>query len=89
MSSTCKFVSKFVSKNSLFRLNNNMLWYWKVVDVFSAITRAGHKLHTQVFYDTLKLTPKNGWQEIQKKALAKEINLRYYGDGDVSIFLGN
>lgn len=49
------------------------------------ITRAGHKLHTQVFYDTLKLTPRNGSHEIQNKALSKEINLRYYGDGDVGL----
>ena len=51
---------------------------------FSGIRRGGHDLHSEMFYDTLKLTPKNGLHEIQNRALSKEINLRYYGNGDVS-----
>lgn len=48
------------------------------------ISRAGHQINTKLYFDTLKVTPKNGFQEIQDRALEKEINLRYYGDGDVS-----
>ncbi|KAL4235543.1 hypothetical protein ACF0H5_003940 [Mactra antiquata] len=51
------------------------------------IKTAGHTVHTQTFFDTLKITPNIKQSEIQSKAEDKMINLRYYIDGDVGISL--
>jgi len=51
------------------------------------IRRAGHRVNNELFFDTLKITPITCKQaDIHSRALDREINLRYYGDGDVSLF---
>lgn len=52
--------------------------------LFVGISEAGHTVNNEIFYDTLKITPKNGADEIRQKAQQKMINLRYFSDGDVS-----
>ncbi|XP_052775459.1 glycine dehydrogenase (decarboxylating), mitochondrial-like isoform X2 [Mya arenaria] len=52
------------------------------------IRRAGHKVKTKVFFDTLKFSPVSLKQsDIHARALDMGINLRYYGDGDVGLSL--
>ena len=38
------------------------------------------------FFDTLKVTPSTSVDDIRMRAEAKEINLRYFPDGDVRLF---
>lgn len=51
------------------------------------IKRAGHTLKSKTFFDTVKFQPATSQQDIRKKAEAKEINIRYFDDGCVSIAL--
>jgi len=53
--------------------------------ILSGIKRAGHTINNDLFFDTLKITPKKNQAEIHHKAIAKQMNLRYFGDGDVSL----
>lgn len=50
----------------------------------AGITQAGHTLYSSKFFDTVKFLPKTGQQHIREKAVAHEINLRYFQDGCVS-----
>lgn len=45
--------------------------------------KAGHTLKTNMFFDTIKFTPRNGQNEIIHRANKHKINLRYYLDGSV------
>ena len=46
---------------------------------------AGHTVHNELFFDTLKVTPASGAAAaVRARAEAKRINLRYFADGDVS-----
>lgn len=45
--------------------------------------KAGHTLKTNMFFDTIKFTPRNGQNEIIHRANKHRINLRYYLDGSV------
>lgn len=55
-----------------------------VLFLLTGIKRAGHTVNNNLFFDTLKITPKTKQADIHHRAIAKQINLRYYGDGDVS-----
>lgn len=50
----------------------------------SGVKRSGHKVNSEVFFDTVKFLPKNGQAEIKKRAEEKKINLRYFDDGQVN-----
>lgn len=47
------------------------------------VKKAGHTLKTNMFFDTIKFTPRNGQNEIIHRANKHKINLRYYLDGSV------
>lgn len=51
----------------------------------NGISETSNKVNTKMYFDTIKITPANGIKEIKERADAKEINLRYYEDGDVGI----
>lgn len=51
------------------------------------VKKAGHTLKTNIFFDTIKFTPRNGQNEIIHRANKHKINLRYYLDGSVGISL--
>lgn len=61
--------------------------YFGTLMLAEGAKRAGHEVHTKNFFDTLKITPACGQKQIQERALEKQINLRYFGDGDVGISL--
>lgn len=49
---------------------------------------AGHTVHNELFFDTLKVTPASGAAAaVRARAEAKRINLRYFADGDVGVSL--
>ena len=72
--------------NSYFHIIPLQLLFWPVAIALtiSGIKRAGHTLHSSKFFDTLKFLPKTGQQHIRDKAIAHQINLRYFQDGCVS-----
>ena len=45
---------------------------------------AGHKVTNDLFFDTIKIHPSSPVEEIKQRAIEKEVNLRYFEDGDVS-----
>lgn len=49
----------------------------------TGVKKAGHTLKTNMFFDTIKFTPRNGQNEIIHRANKHKINLRYYLDGSV------
>ncbi|KAL5016215.1 hypothetical protein ScPMuIL_005804 [Solemya velum] len=49
------------------------------------VTRAGHDIKTDLFFDTFKFKPGSSQQEIRERAREKQINLRYYNDGHVGM----
>lgn len=51
------------------------------------VRRAGHTVHTKLYFDTLKITTTCKQSDIHSKADKKQINLRYFGDGDVGLSL--
>lgn len=40
-----------------------------------------------LFFDTLCISPKDGAAAVKRRAETKKINLRYFDDGNVSMFL--
>uniref|UniRef100_A0A7M4E9C0 Glycine decarboxylase n=1 Tax=Crocodylus porosus TaxID=8502 RepID=A0A7M4E9C0_CROPO len=51
------------------------------------LKRAGHKLHHELFFDTLKITCGCAVKEVLDKAAQRQINLRIYGDGTLGVSL--
>ncbi len=47
----------------------------------------GNVLRNGHFFDTLKIKPSLPIEEIKVRAEEKEINLRYFADGDVRLFV--
>uniref|UniRef100_A0A8C7SLR0 glycine dehydrogenase (aminomethyl-transferring) n=1 Tax=Oncorhynchus mykiss TaxID=8022 RepID=A0A8C7SLR0_ONCMY len=48
------------------------------------LKRAGHRLHSEMFFDTLKVGCSVAAKDILARAVQREINLRVYGEGVVS-----
>ncbi len=56
-----------------------------IVALFSfrtGLKSEGHTVRNKRFFDSLKIKPKVGVETIRKRAEAKEINLRYFEDGE-------
>ena len=53
--------------------------------VLLGIKSAGHEVQNPMFFDTLKVKPKESVDAMRKRAEEKEVNLRYFVDGTVSI----
>lgn len=49
------------------------------------VTDAGHSIRTGHFFDTITVTPTGGVEAIKNRAETKQINLRYFPDGDVRL----
>jgi len=49
------------------------------------LSDGGHAMNNNHFFDTLKVTPSTSVDDIRMRAEAKEINLRYFPDGDVGV----
>lgn len=54
---------------------------------FLGLRRAGHKLHHDLFFDTLTITCGCSVKEVLDRAALRKINFRIYSDGRVSNFL--
>lgn len=53
----------------------------------AGVRQAGYKLRHEHFFDTLKITPKDDVDALEKRAKQLKINLRYFDDGDVGVSL--
>uniref|UniRef100_A0A8C7YG22 glycine dehydrogenase (aminomethyl-transferring) n=1 Tax=Oryzias sinensis TaxID=183150 RepID=A0A8C7YG22_9TELE len=51
------------------------------------LKRAGHRLHSEIFYDTLKIDCSVAAKDILERATQRQINLRIYQEGVVSLRL--
>lgn len=51
------------------------------------LTQDGNTLTNELFFDTLRIEPKIGAEEVRRRANEREINLRYYEDGAVGVSL--
>lgn len=50
----------------------------------SGLKRAGHRLHSDMFFDTLKVNCSVAAKDILERAMQRQINLRVYSEGVVS-----
>jgi hypothetical protein len=48
---------------------------------------AGNVIRNDLVFDTLRIQPSLGTDEVKARAEAKKINLRYFPDGDVSVLI--
>uniref|UniRef100_A0A673X8E9 glycine dehydrogenase (aminomethyl-transferring) n=1 Tax=Salmo trutta TaxID=8032 RepID=A0A673X8E9_SALTR len=51
------------------------------------LKRAGHRLHSEMFFDTLKVGCSVAAKDILERAVQREINLRVYSDGVLGVSL--
>lgn len=51
----------------------------------SGLKRAGHRLQSEMFFDTLKISCSVAAKDILERAEQRKINLRVYADGVVRI----
>lgn len=51
----------------------------------SGVQDAGHQLHSSTFYDTVRIEVGGELNSIKQRAAQKEINLRYFEDGQVGV----
>lgn len=86
----CEFINFFFSS----RVPVQLHLYQKALNIrnfsltnflcsITGVKKAGHTLKTNMFFDTIKFTPRNGQNEIIHRANKHRINLRYYLDGSV------
>lgn len=54
---------------------------------FSGLKRAGHRLHSDMFFDTLKITCGVAAKDILERAAQRQINLRVYSEGVVGVWV--
>lgn len=50
----------------------------------SGLKRAGHRLHSDMFFDTLKITCSVAAKDIFERAAQRQINVRVFNEGVVS-----
>lgn len=55
----------------------------ETVCVSSGVKRAGHRLHSDMFFDTLKITCSVAAKDILERAAQRQINIRVYSEGVV------
>ena len=55
-----------------------------LIDVGLGLEAAGHTVQGGHFFDTIKVKPSCGVDDVRERAAEKEINLRYFEDGWVS-----
>ena len=48
---------------------------------------AGNVIRNDLVFDTVRIQPSLGADEVKARAEAKKINLRYFPDGDVSVWI--
>ncbi|HSW30975.1 MAG TPA: aminomethyl-transferring glycine dehydrogenase [Longimicrobiales bacterium] len=53
----------------------------------AGVTRLGHEVLTDVYFDTLRIRPKGGSEAVIRGALELGINLRDFGDGSLGVAL--
>uniref|UniRef100_A0A4W5QXU9 Glycine dehydrogenase (decarboxylating) n=1 Tax=Hucho hucho TaxID=62062 RepID=A0A4W5QXU9_9TELE len=53
----------------------------------SGLKRAGHRLHSEMFFDTLKVGCSVAAKDILERAVQREINLRVYSEGVLGVSL--
>uniref|UniRef100_A0A4W6EHR0 Glycine cleavage system P protein n=1 Tax=Lates calcarifer TaxID=8187 RepID=A0A4W6EHR0_LATCA len=51
------------------------------------LKRAGHRLHSEMFFDTLKINCSVAAKDILERAMQREINLRVYSEGVLGVSL--
>ncbi len=51
----------------------------------SGLKRAGHRLHSEMFFDTLKINCSVAAKDVFERAAQRQINLRVYSEGMVRI----
>uniref|UniRef100_A0A3P8WDW6 glycine dehydrogenase (aminomethyl-transferring) n=1 Tax=Cynoglossus semilaevis TaxID=244447 RepID=A0A3P8WDW6_CYNSE len=51
------------------------------------VKRAGHRLHSEIFFDTLKIKCSVAAKDILERAAQKHINLRVYTEGEIGVSL--
>lgn len=49
----------------------------------AGVKRAGHRLHSDMFFDTLKITCSVAAKDILERAAQRQINIRVYSEGVV------
>jgi len=49
------------------------------------VRSSGNSVENEIFFDTLKIRPKDGVDAVRERAEQKEINLRYFSDGTVGV----
>jgi glycine dehydrogenase len=60
-----------------------------LAETFAAGARAaGHAVLHDIFFDTVRVSPKGGAAAVKKAAEAKKINLRYFADGTIGVSMG-
>ena len=58
-------------------------------ETFAAGVKAlGHAVQHDVFFDTVRVSPKGGAAAVKKAAEGKQINLRYFADGTIGVSMG-
>ena len=58
-------------------------------ETFAAGVKAlGHAVQHDVFFDTVRVSPKGGAASVKKAAEGKRINLRYFADGTIGVSMG-
>ena len=58
-------------------------------ETFAAGVKAlGHAVQHDVFFDTVRVSPKGGAASVKKAAEAKQMNLRYFADGTIGVSMG-
>ncbi|KAL1116565.1 hypothetical protein AAG570_005037 [Ranatra chinensis] len=53
----------------------------------AGLKESGNIVHNEIFFDTLKITPKLPEEEIRRRCKEKKINLRHYENGQVGVSL--
>uniref|UniRef100_A0A673CE16 glycine dehydrogenase (aminomethyl-transferring) n=1 Tax=Sphaeramia orbicularis TaxID=375764 RepID=A0A673CE16_9TELE len=58
-----------------------------VLILAEGLKRAGHRLHSEMFFDTLKINCSVAAKDILERAVQREINLRVYSEGVLGVSL--
>lgn len=55
----------------------------------AGVKRAGHRLHSDMFFDTLKITCSVAAKDILERAAQRQINIRVYSEGVVGALVSD
>ena len=60
-----------------------------LAETFAAAARSlGHSVLHDVFFDTVRVSPKGGASAVRQAAERRQINLRYFADGTIGVSMG-